>query len=446
MVRSIADAAAKVKADVAAVLSGEMILEACREAGLSFRKRVLDPVATIHLFLLQILHGNTACTHVVHWAGKRVSAAAYCRARQRLPSTLLQTLLSRVVEALRGADPAARTWLGHRVFFVDATGCSMPDTPELQAHFGQPSQQSKGCGFPAAMLMMLIDWARGGVDEVLIMPLRGHEMRHASKLHPRLEEEDVVVGDRAYCSFAHLALLKQRGVHGVFRMHQRMIVDFRPGRAYAAGKQRGRPRSRWLKRVGAVDQWCEWRRPKQRARWMTAEEHSQLPETLTVRELRYRVRPRGFRTQHVVLATTLLEGDSYSAEALAELYGARWRMETDFRHLKQTMGMDVLKCKDVEGVTREILAFCLVYNLLRMLMAESARRQSVDVDRISFVDALRWLLEARPLEEISLLLINPLRPHRIEPRVRKRRPKEFPVMKAPRDILRKRLRARRLKA
>ena len=144
----------------------------------------------------------------------------------------------------------------------------------------------------------------------------------------------------------------------------------------------------------------------------------------------------GFRTRTVTLVTTLLDGEAYPLAAMAELYGARWRVELNLRHLKTTMKMDVLKCKTVEGVLKELTAYAIVYNLVRVVMVEVARRQGVDVERISFVDALRWLAQARPGEELPELVVNPERPGRYEPRVRKRRPKQYPLMTKPRSELR----------
>jgi hypothetical protein len=137
-----------------------------------------------------------------------------------------------------------------------------------------------------------------------------------------LQAGDVVVGDRAFCSFAHVALLALRHLHGVFRLHQRQIVDFTPERPYnAAGKKRlkGLPTSRWLRKLGVSDQWVEWFKPQERPDWLTVEQYAALPESLIVRELRYRVNRPGFRTEEVTLATTLLDADLYPAAALAEL-------------------------------------------------------------------------------------------------------------------------------
>ena len=257
-------------------------------------------------------------------------------------------------------------------------------------------------------------------------------MAQTAQMHPELHAGDVLVGDRAFCSFAHLALLFLQKLHGVFRIHQRQLVDFRPRRAYnKPGKKRrkGLPNSRWVRRLGAKDQLVEWFKPKEAPEWMRAEQYAVLPASLLLRELRYQIDEPGFRTKEVTLVTTLLDPDVYSAQALAQIYRQRWQIETNLRHLKQTMGLDVLHCATKDGVLKELTIFALVYNLVRVVMCEAARRQEVPLDRISFVDALRWISTGNPNSPLPTLIVNPRRPGRSEPRVRKRRPKEYPLMK-----------------
>ncbi len=158
-----------------------------------------------------------------------------------------------------------------------------------------------------------------------------------------------------------------------------------------------------------------------------------------MRELRYRIDRPGFRVREVTLVTTLVDAEPYPVEALAELYRGRWEIEVNLRHLKTTMKMDVLRCETVAGVSKELLMYALVYNLVRLVMLEASHRQGVAVARISFVDALRWLASAQPGESLPALVVNPDRRDRVEPRVRKRRPKQYPLMKKPRSELRKAL-------
>jgi len=437
----------QLRQDLSACLDRPAVLEVCRTLGHTWRESLLDPVATLHLFLLQVLHGNTALAHLPRLAGQTFTAAAFCQARARLPLAVFQAVLRQVGAALRGNTGGTGRWLGHRTVLIDGSSFSMPDTPELQAHFGQSKKARPGCGFPVAHLMALFHAGTGLLLEAFAAPLHSHDLGLAWQLHPHLECGDVLVADRGFCSFAHLAVLAQRGLHAVFRVHQKQIVDFTPGRPHAdpgrpSAADRGLPRSRWVRAVGLSDQVVAWLKPARRPGWLTAGEFAALPASLPVRELRYRVEVPGFRSRDVTLVTTLLDEALYTAEALAQLYGRRWQVETHLCQLKQTMGLDVLRCQTVAGVTKELTVYALVYNLVRVVMLEAAQRQGVAVERISFIDALRWLASARAGEPLPHLVVNPARPHRIEPRSIKRRPKQYPWMSAPRQELRKRLTGR----
>jgi IS4 transposase len=447
---SIAKALERIKGAVTETIPEELIEELCREVGHRWRNRDLGPVVTTHLFLRQILEGNVPIGELRRHSDLSFTDSGYCQARARLPQAVLDRLqraVTKAMDALTEPRPS-ELWHGHRVYLLDGSSFSMPDTPKLQAHFGQPSGQAKGCGFPVAHLMVRCDAFRGYLLETQACPLESHDLAGVPALHQALQAGDVLVGDRAFASFAHLALCLRRGVHGVFRAHQKQIIDFRPHRRMARQGEKGKPHSRWLKRLGKHDQLVEYFKPpaKDRPAWMTAEEYAQLPASIIVRELRYTIRERGRRTRVVTLVTTLLDAEHYSAQELARLYGLRWRVETNLRHLKGTLGLDVLRCTTVEGVLKELTLFVLIYNLVRRVMCAAASRQEVEPDRISFIDAWRWLRYARPGAELADLVVNPHRPGRFEPRVRKRRPKQFPLMKRPRDVLRKQLRKKKVAA
>jgi hypothetical protein len=446
MIGSILSAIAQIKSGVAQHLEPALIRQLCRELGHDWRQRVLDPVTTVHAFLLQVLHGNTACDHVPHLVGKRFTGEAYSQARARLPVALFERLVSAVGLALGSVQDAAARWHGHRVWLMDGSSCSMPDTPELQAAFGQPGGQRVGCGFPVAHLLALFHAGSGTLQKVITAPLRTHDMAHAWRMHAELKPGDVLVADRGFSSYAHLALLVQAGLHGVLRLHQRTIVDFRRGRLHIPPRKSaffkgvtGLPRSRWFKWQGHLDQQVEYYKPQQRPAWMPRQAYATLPASLMVRELRYTVTERGYRTRQVTLVTTLIDAAHYPAVELAQLYCDRWRVELNFRHLKQTLGMDVLHTKTVNGVHKELAMFALVYNLVRLVMLRAAREVQVPVERISFIDALRWLVSPEARCPLARLVVHPIRPGRVEPRVRKRRPREYPLMKRPRAELKQAL-------
>jgi Transposase DDE domain len=443
MMATISQVVKQFQQDWTMQLEPDAILMACRGVAYRWRERTLNPVTTIQVFCAQILHGNTACTHLRHLTKLPVTASAYCQARMKLPLAVFQQLLRSVSTALQHEPLDAGRWLGHRTFWVDGSSFSMPDTPALQDHFGQSGKQLPGCGFPVAHLLALFHAGTGMVLQMLAAPLRTHDLSKVVGLHPELRPGDVLVADRGFCSYAHLALLVHAGVQAVFRIHQKHIVDFTPGRSHVEPRTRGRtgyqgqPRSGWVKQLGEHDQLVHWCKPLIRPRWMEEEQFASLPERLEVRELRYQVHRKGFRVTRITLVTTLLDAACYTVEALAQLYYARWGIETNFAHLKTTMGLDVLKCKTVDGVLKELIVFALIYNLVRLVMVQAAQRQQVPIDRISFIDAARWLAAARGDEALPPLLIHPYRPSRYEPRVRKRRPKQYPLMQKTRQALRK---------
>lgn len=349
----------KVRQDLAEILSPDSIRDACREAGYRWRGRLLDPVATVSLFLLQVLNGNTACRHVVHFGAFAFSASAYCQARIRLPLLVLRTLAERIATAQKGATAAGVNRRGHRVWIEDGSSFSMADVPALSAHLGQPSGQRPGCGFPVAKWVALFDLATGMLLRASVGPMRTHDLSKAREVESEVEPGDVVLGDRGFCSYAHLALLVRIGVHAVFRLHQKQLVDFTPGRPLPTklswkANPEGLPHSRWIRSNGREDQVVMWFQPKQRPRWMSAEAFDALPVEIAVRELRYHVSQPGFRVRVVTLVTTLIDVDAYPASELAELYRKRWQVELNFRHIKISMKMDILRSKTVEGVLKEL--------------------------------------------------------------------------------------------
>jgi hypothetical protein len=138
----------------------------------------------------------------------------------------------------------------------------MPDRPALQRAFGQPTNQAAGCGFPIARVLALLHAGTGLLQRTVVAPLCSHEMSRVALLHPELRDGDVLVGDRAFGTFAHLALIVRRGLHGVFRMSRRRVVDFTADRPEPprcnTPKRTGRARSRWVRALGPNDRVVGW--------------------------------------------------------------------------------------------------------------------------------------------------------------------------------------------
>jgi Transposase DDE domain len=392
-----------------------------------------------------MLPGNTACRHLPHLSGVRCRAAAYCQARAKLPLHLFALLLERFGSAVQRAAVDEGRWQGHRPLFVDGSGCAMPDTPAWQEAFGQPTEQRPGCGVPVARLLGLFHAGTGVLLTLGVAPLRTHDLARVQAVHPSVQAGDVLVADRGLCSDAHLALLVQAGVHAVLRVGARQIVEFTPGRPFVKPSVRrtaavqGSPRSRWLKAWGVDDHLVAWLTPKTCPSGLTRETLAALPDSWVLREVRYRIGTPGVRTREITLVTTRLDAEADCLSDRAARYRQRWQVETSRAQLKTTMQMDVLHCTTVPGVLQELPMFAIVSNLVRLVMRQSATLQHTAVERISFVDALRWLSAPSTGMPFVALMMIPVRPHRVEPRVKKRRPKSFPFMIKPRQARRQQL-------
>jgi hypothetical protein len=441
---SIAHALEVIKQNPLTILNRPLIEQICRDHGYQWRDRELDPATTIALFAQQIMHGNAPCAEVPRIARSSFTGQAYCDARARLPLSVYQDLFSHVCEAVmpqtRRAD---HRWHGHRTFLIDGSTFSMPDTPQLRKAFGTPSGQKPGCGFPVAHLLVLFNAQTGLLLDAWASRHRTSDLRNTPEAHLHLNDGDIVLGDDTFSGYAYLASLAKAKLHGLFPVHHLRIVDFKKDRPFCGEGRNavaGMPRSRWIKSLGKEDQLVEYFKPYERSMWMSPEEYQALPESIVVRELRRTVTRPGLGHVTLTMVTTLLDPKAYPASDLLELRLGRWEVETNIGHLKTTMGMDVLHCKTEQGVRKELAMFCLVYNMVRAVMLEASRRQQVPVSRVSFADALNWMRHARPGDRLPDLVVNPWRPNRVEPRCRKRRPKEYDLMTQPRKILQEKLR------
>jgi len=431
-----------VKRDVDGLLDRAAVHASCERHGHDWRPGPLDPAATLGLMLLQVADGNVAGTQVVRLAGGAFTEPAWCQARQRLPLGVLQeaahSVADRVCESAGVAGEPC--WLGRRVRLMDASNFSMPDTPELRAYFGEVPGQKPGCGFPVAHCLMVFGKEAGELAYWDASPQGTGDLHHTHEAHAQaIRPGDVLLGDDAFSAYVHLTMLKNRGADGVFPAHHARLVDFTPHRTGGPDAPKGTPGSRWVESLGHDDQLVEYFKPPRRPRWMTPEQFEAIPPSMVVREIRRTVRRKGFRPMTVTVVTTLLDAAAFPADEVVALRLERWEVETDLRHLKTTMKMEVLRCQTVAGVMKELAAFAIVYNLTRLVMADAARRQGVCIRRLSFADALAWLRHAEPGDAPPRLRVVPLRPGRVEPRAVKRRPKPFDLMNRPRHEMRKRI-------
>ena len=406
------------------------------------RQRLYTLPITLKMFLTQCLSDDPSCRTAVATAKERgwlpqqasPDTGAYCRARDDLSASGLTTLVERTGNTLEKALPAEQLWHGRRTRVVDGTGITLPDTPANQGAYPQPVQQAPGCGFPVLKLVALMSLFTGALVRYSVGTLLDHDLPLFHRLWPALQPGDVVVADRAFGSFATMAALGQRGVDLVVRRH-------------------GSRKDHKGIRLGKNDLLVTWQATPRPA-WLDPQ--VPLPQTLQVREVRFQVTRPGFRTKTIILTTTLLDPTCYPLEALAELFLKRWDMELWLRHIKTTLGMEMLRTKTPSRVEAELAMFLVGYNLIRAVMQDAAQEANVPLPRVSFKSALvrvrLWCARLSHTTAIGIWLsgylrllddlgrdLNLERPGRVEPRVIKRRPKPFPWMQQPRRVLREAL-------
>jgi len=402
------------------------------------RERIYPPLDTLRLFVGQVLSSDRACQDVV---GRRLSerisqghsqsalnTGSYCDARQRLPIKLPVTLSNMIGERLELMAPPAWRWQGRPVKLFDGTTVTMPDTPSNQQVYPQSSEQKPGLGFPIARIGALIGLSSGAMLGYQVAACEGKgtgEQSLLANMLGHLNAGDVLLADALLATWWIIQGALERGADVVMPQHGVRITDFTHGQ-----------------RLGKNDHVVQWPRPP-KPKLMSAEEYARYPEFITMREAKVNGR---------ILVTTLLDPAFVSAHALATLYKMRWNIEVDFRTIKSTLEMDVLRCKSQSMVEKEIAVYFLAYNLVRWAMVKAALLVDILPRVLSFTGAKRLLgafadqlrrtsdgqvrtLIATVTASIATLRL-PHRPDRIEPRAKKRRPKKLPLLTVPRQVAR----------
>lgn len=441
------------------VLSEEVVSQSLATIGASWLDRIYTPLVTLWVFLGQVLSADHSCraavarliAHLISQGESPCSAetGAYCQARKRLPEEFFSRVARQTGRALdKGVDPRW-LWKSKRVYVYDGSSVSMPDTAENQRDYPQPDTQKPGLGFPLARLAAVFSLACGAVLDLGICRYAGKgqsELGMLRTLWDMFRPGDVMLADRLMCTWTEMVMLKQRGVDCVCRLTSHRKADFRRGEY-----------------LGKDDHIVKWPKPA-KPRSIDRETYNALPEFLMVRECRVRIEQPGFRVTTLIVATTLLDPVEFTRDDLAQLYRARWNAELDLRSLKQTLQMDVLRCKTPELVRKEIWTHVLAYNLIRTIIAQAATRHGIEPRTISFKGAVQTLEAFQPViaiqgehnaafrQKLYEQLLDAIashrvadRPDRYEPRLRKRRPKHYGFLRKPRRLTKRDMRKGLLK-
>ena len=419
------------------VLTSPELLQTTEALLPEHRERLYPPTVALSMFMRQVLEADGSCQKAVNgWAAQRaadglcpcsVRTGGYCRARQRLPLQMLSALARETGRLLSQKARSQWLWRGRVVKLVDGTGLSMPDTPENQAVYPQPSTQAPGVGFPLACLVMVICLATGAALDAAVGPHSGKGSGELGLVRALLKgfcPGDVMLADALYCNYWLIASLMVAGVDVLFEQNGARVTDFRRGQS-----------------LGTREHIVHWPKPAARPEWMTPEQYAGFPDELTVREV---------KVAHQVLVTTMLEHRKVSKHDLSALYARRWNVELDLRNLKTTTGMDVLSCQTPQMNEKQLWVHLLAYNVIRLLMAQAACNVGVDPRELSFKHTVQlwteWVSRGVSATKDDGRLFTLIaqcrvgnRPGRIEPRMRKRRPKSYPWLKIPRAQARRKI-------
>jgi len=367
----------------------------------------------------------------------------YCKARAKLSIPAMRELSCELAAGLEDSVDENWLWKNRHAKLVDGFTFTMPDTETNQKEFPQVKEQAPGVGFPIARVVAIVSLATACVMDLSMGPYAGKQTGENALLRSifgAFNEGDIAVLDRCYCSFLMIALFMQQNTDVCARLHQNRKTDFRRG-----------------KRLGKHDHLVEWTKPRQRPEWMDEETFQQIPETITLREIRYNVVEKGKRTKVLTIVTTLID-EEHTQEEIAELYGLRWHVELDIRSIKDSLNLGHTRCKSPEMVRRELWATMLGYNLIRTTAAGAAKLHNKQPRQISFTTTCQYILSQwilitcgqldsqtiRKLRETHLAQIVTRevanRPGRLEPRVLKRRKHGYPLMNKPRKVLKDNLR------
>ena len=409
------------------------------ETGLpEHRERLFPPTETLSMFLAQALQPDRSCQNIVNDAAvKRLSyglpkcstnTGGYCQARQRLPLEMVTRMVRHTGRLIAAKACDMWRWYGRRVRLVDGTTVTLPDTQANQSVYPQQSGQKPGLGYPICRIVGVTCLSSGAVLDAAMGSFKGKGSGEQSLLRGLLdtfEAGDIMLGDAFYATYFLLAELRSRNVDALFEQHgaRRRSTDFRRGT-----------------KLGSKDHLITLAKPKARPQWMTEEQYESAPDMLTVREM---------EVGGSVLVTTLTCPNTTPKTALKELYQRRWQVELDLRNIKTTLGMTTLSCKTPEMGEKEMWVYLLAYNLIRLIMAQSALMADVLPRALSFKHTLQlWLAwdgtskSADDRDNMTKLLALVAeqsignRPGRIEPRAVKRRPKPYPLLTKARRLAR----------
>jgi len=413
------------------------------------RERVYGAVPTFWAWLAQILEFNASCAKAVSMVqtwnialGLPVPSSdtnSYCKARMRVPEAFLEKIARKSLEPLQRKIIERDKWHGLTLKAIDGSSVQLMDTEENQKLYPQPESQKEGCGFPVMGFVGVVNLSHGGWEGFEKCGYRKHDSKIAPRLLKHVGKSDLMLADRAFCTYEFIARIKGKEAHVVMRLHQARHgkLDWRKG-----------------KKISPIERLVIWKKPAKPTPGseLTQEEWDELPDEMTLRYIKLGYENRAGEKQMLVVVTDLLDSEEYDAAEVADLYLRRWEIEVKLRDVKTTLGMEMMRVQTPEMAHRTLWMMQIAYNLIRALIQESAHHGMELVHHMSFkgtIDLVTSMAETfRPLAgkplklrahyriliEVCATKVLEIRPYRREPRAIKRRPKSYPLLTKPRHI------------
>jgi hypothetical protein len=345
------------------------------------RRRVLPAWLTLYFTLALALFMDRGALRVMRklagvlaWAERGVTVSvpseeALSNARARLGSEPLRLLFEKVAGPVAPPGAAGAWWRGLRLVSLDGTTLDAQDEQANWQRFGGPSTKTaqgkrlRGA-FPQVRLLALAECGTRALIAAVHGAYGTGEKTLARDLIGKLGGGMVCLADR---NFACWELWRDAAATGA-------ALLWRIGASFSLPVDEVLGDGTYLSRLKAP----------RRLRKDGAED-------ITVRVIEYRLEDdHGNVTETFTLITTLLDPGAAPARELAELYRARWEIETALGSLKTQMkgaGI-VLRSKTPDGVVQEVWALLCAYHAVRELISAAAALAAADPLRICFINAL----------------------------------------------------------
>jgi hypothetical protein len=347
---------------------------------------------------------------------RTVASSALSQARARLGPEPMEWLYLRTAEEWAHRSASADRWQGLGLYGVDGTTLRVADSVENRDHFGgQDSGRHEGgraerqSGYPLMRLVVVMALRSHLLAAAAFGPYAVDERTYAASLWDTVPDHSLVLIDRNYLQANVLVPLTSKGIerHWITR-----------------GKSNTKFSS--IRSLGKGDKLVEFAVSSEARR-----KNHLLPTHFDARAIRYE--RKGYPPQ--LLLTSLLDEKRYSAQEIRTLYHERWEIELGFGEIKTDMleRLETIRSKSPSGVAQEMWGLLLAYNLVRLEIERVAAELDVPPIRISFLAALREVVEqwhfativspgtipgrlSTTTDRLRQFLLPPRRPNRVFPR------------------------------